>query len=244
MARDDTARVNEFAAQLERVLGPNVLAMAQYGEAVRGELPHGDLPLNLLIILRDAAPAALRPVSKVIADWVRAGNPAPLIFSETEWRDSTDVFPIEIEDMREAHRLVHGEDPFTGLTTTLRDLRQELERELRGKLLQLRAEFAAVEADAQALTNLIGASALTFLILFRALLRLRGTTPPATAADVMRSTAELTGFDAAAFDWALAKLTRRKAPRLAPYDPIAVHYVAAIEAVTHYVNAAAEIDDG
>lgn len=244
MAHDDTAKLNEFVARVRQALGPNVVAMAQYGEAVRGELQSDELPLNLLIILRDAAPAALRPVSKVIADWVHGGNPAPLIFAEQEWRDCTDVFPIEIEDMREAHRLVHGDDPFTGVTTTARDLRHELEREFRGKLLQLRAEFAAVEGDAQALTNLIRASAATFLILFRALLRLRGTTPPATAAAVMRATAELTGVDAAAFEWVLAKLTGQKVPRLAAYDPIAMRYVAAIEAVTHYVNAAAEIDDG
>jgi len=40
----------------------------------------------------------------VFAEWIRKGETAPLIFSEAEWQASADVFPIEIEDMRDAHR--------------------------------------------------------------------------------------------------------------------------------------------
>ena len=111
-----------------------------FGSAVRGGFGPGHVEANLLLIVKDASTTALRPIERAIADWVKRRFPAPLIFTEREWRASTDVFPIEIEDMREAHELLRGDNPFDGLATNRAHLRHELEREIRGKLLQLRAE--------------------------------------------------------------------------------------------------------
>ncbi len=236
MARDWSAKLDDFARELERTLGENLVSVAQFGEAVRGGLRDDRPQLDLLVILRDAGPAALRPVGRALAQWVKAGNSPPLIFSERGWRDSVDVFPIEIEDMREAHRVLCGSDPFDGLSTSASDLRQELEREIRGKLLQLRAEFAAAEADGRALSELLAASAKTFFILFRAVLRTRGETPPGDPAALVQATAEAARIDPDAFDWVLRKLTGGKAPGLEAFDPIGVRYVEAVEQLAHYVD--------
>jgi len=42
----------------------------------------------------------------VVRVWTKGGHPAPPILTEREWRESADAFPIEYEDMREAHRLL------------------------------------------------------------------------------------------------------------------------------------------
>ncbi|PYP53685.1 MAG: hypothetical protein DMD45_00980 [Gemmatimonadetes bacterium] len=47
--------------------------------------------------------------------WTKGGHPAPLILTEREWRESADAFPIEYEDMRDAHRLLAGRDPWPGI---------------------------------------------------------------------------------------------------------------------------------
>jgi len=47
--------------------------------------------------------------------WTKGGHPAPLILTEREWRESADAFPIEYEDMRDAHRLLAGRDPWPGV---------------------------------------------------------------------------------------------------------------------------------
>jgi hypothetical protein len=233
---DPTIRVERFAARLAEAFGEQVVSILQYGEAVRGAVTGRRGELSLLVILRNASPETLRPAGRAIAGWVRAGNPPPLIFSEREWRQSTDVFPIEIEEMREAHRLFHGDDPFADLVTTAADLRRELEREVRGKLLQLRAEFAAAESDGRALGDLLEASARTFLMLCRATLRTAGQTPPAEPRTLVRFMAETAGVDAAAFDWVLERLTGGRTRPLAAYDPVAAAYMRAIEGLTEYVN--------
>ena len=233
MAKDLNTRVEEFATKLESALGDNLVSFMLYGSAVRAERP--SVPTTLLLV-RDASPKALRPIEEHVAGWVKKGSPPPLIFSEREWCDSSDVFPIEIEDMREAHKLLRGSDPLDGIVTDKEDLRRELEREVRGKLLQLRTEFAAVAADGKALGNLLADSASTFFVLFRASLRLAGRTPPLNSAELVRETADLAGLDGTAFDWLLGRLAGKKQPNLKPYDAVGDRYVEQIEQLAHFVD--------
>lgn len=233
MAKDLNTKVEEFAARLETALGDNLVSLLLYGPAVRAEGPN--VP-TILLVVQDASPAALRPIEEFVAGWAKKGSPPPLIFSEREWRASSDVFPIEIEDMREAHRLLRGTDPLEYIQTVQEDLRRELEREVRGKLLQLRTEFAAVASDGKALGALLADSATTFFVLFRATLRLAGRTPPMDSAALVRDTAELAGLDGTAFDWILNKLAGRKQPHLKPYDAVGDSYVEQIERLAHFVD--------
>jgi predicted nucleotidyltransferase len=228
--------VEKFAERLETALGPNLVAAILYGSAARGTYVKGRSDLNMLIVVRDAAAAALRPVAPVLADWTKSGEPAPLVFSEAEWTASTDVFPIEIEDMRHAHRHLRGRDVFEGLTTTRADLRQELEREARGKLLRLRTEFAAAAPSGKALASLLVSSSGTFLTLFRAALRLVGREPPYEPGALVRAASEATGMEASAFDWVVGRLEGRAMPSLEPYDPVAARYVDAIERLVRFVD--------
>jgi hypothetical protein len=168
---------------------------------------------------------------------VKKGFPPPLIFSEGEWRDSADVFPIEIEDMREAHRVLRGSNPLDGVETEPEDTRRELEREVRGKLLQLRTEFAATASDGKALGARLADSATTFFVLFRATLRLAGRTPPLDSSTLVKETADLAGFDGTAFDWILKKLAGHKPANLKPHDAVGNHYVEQIERLAQYVDA-------
>lgn len=233
MPKDMNKKVEEFATRLERSLGDNLVSLLLYGPAVRAE---GRSAPTTLLVVRDAAPASLRCIEEHVGEWAKKGHPPPLIFAEWEWAECADVFPIEIEDMREAHRLLRGTDPLDGVLTTKEDLRRELEREVRGKLLQLRTEFAAAASDGKALGSLLTDSAATFFILFRATLRLADRTPPMESAELVRETADLAGFDGTAFDWILGKLAGRKQPNLKPYDEVGDRYVEQIERLAHFVD--------
>jgi len=228
--------LERFGERLETALGANLVAAVLYGSAARGTYVKGRSDFNVLVVVRDASAAALRPVAPVLADWTKAGEPPPLIFSEAEWHASADVFPIEIEDMREAHRLLRGGDVFAELTTRREDLRQELEREVRGKLLRLRTEYAAAAGDGKALGKLLLASASTFLTLLRATLRLTGRVPPAEPAALVEAAAEVVGMDAGAFGWIVGRLAGRAMPPLEPFDPIGTRYVDAIERLVRFVD--------
>ena len=236
MAKDREQALTRFAERLEGALGGNLVAAVLYGSAARGTYVQGRSDLNVRVVVRDAGAAALRPAAEPIADWAKAGEPPPLVFSDAEWRASADVFPIEIEDMREAHRVLRGGDVFAGLATRRADLRQELEREVRGKLLRLRTEYAAAAGDGRELERLLLASASTFLALFRAALRVAGRPVPSDRDAMVREAAAVAGMEPAAFDWVLARLAGRAMPALEPFDPVGVRYVDAIERLVRFVD--------
>ncbi len=236
MPRDPVAKVEELATQVERAMGDNLTSLVLYGSAARGDFDPQRSDINLLLIVRDASPGALRPLGSVIGKWAAAGQPPPLILTPRDWEASTDVFPMELEDMRQVHRLLRGENPFRGLETSPADLRDELEREARGKLIHLRAEYAATEADGWALGGLLLASAKAFFVLFRAVVRLKGHVPPKQPAELVRLTAQVAGLDTIAFDWVLGRMAGQKVPNLQPYDPVGERYLEAIEQVVRFVD--------
>jgi len=236
MAADKKVSLEEFIKRLEAALGENLVSLVLFGSAARGTHVEGRSDRNTLLIVRDATVASLHAAVPAVAEWARAGEPPPLIFAEAEWRSCADVFAIEIEDMREAHRVLAGQSPFDGLVTRKTDLRRELEHEARGKVLRLRTEYAAAAADGKALERLLVHSAGTFFILFRAALRLTGGVPPAGHDALVEETAAATGLDAAALEWVLAALGGRNPPPLQPYDPVAGRYVDAMEKLADWVD--------
>ncbi len=236
MAKDWNSQLEKLETDLKLTLGQHLVSLVLYGSAARGDFSPGRSDVNLLVILDDASAATLRPIGPAVHGWVKAGHPPPLIFSQQGWHASTDVFPIEIEDMRQSHRVLWGGDPFVGLETSPADLRPELEREVMGKLLQLRAEYVASGPHPKALGALLANSAATFFVLFRAVLRLRGTVPPTAPRDLVQATAAVVGFDAAAFAWVLERLAGRKVRDLEQFDPVAEQYLAAIERLAAFVD--------
>lgn len=236
MAKDVTARIEPFAKRLETSLGENLISLTLYGSAARDYHVGERSDVNLLLIVRNASTSSLRDASEPLAEWMRAGETPPLIFSDEDWRASADVFPIEVEDMREAHRVIRGTDPLQGITTDRAHLRQQLEREVRGKLLHLRTEFVAVAGDPKLLGRLLQNSLSTFLVLFRATLRLSGVKPPLETPAVVRETARAAGFSAAPFEWALAARSGVAPAPLKAFDPLGAQYVDAIEQLARFVN--------
>lgn len=236
MARNWRDDVSKLARALEGALGEGLVALLLYGSAARGESRGGAGDVNLLLIVRDASSAGLRPVAASLAGWLKAGNAPPLVFGEAEWRGAADVFPMEIEDMRTAHELLRGRDPFAGLATTREHLRSELEREVRSKLLHLRTAYAAAAADAGALEALLEQSSGTVLSLLRAALRLAGREVPREPGAMVAEAAQLAGLDPAAFAWVLARRAGDRQARLAPFDGRAAGYVDAVQQLAGWVD--------
>jgi hypothetical protein len=235
VATDVEARIEEFAKSLDGALGGNMSSLLLYGSRARGQASARS-DINLLLVLRDASARALRDGAEALGRWARNGETPPLVFSEEEWRASADVFPLEIEDMREAHRVIRGSNPLTSLRTDRAQLRQQLEREIRGKLLHLRTEYAAVGGDAKALARLLENSVSTFLVFGRAMLKLKQAEAPQEAEALARETGKAAGFDPAPFLWALASRNGRAPRSLGALDPLAAQYVDAVEQLARVVN--------
>jgi hypothetical protein len=207
-----------------------------YGSAARGDYREGVSNLNLLVVVRTADAATLRLGSALAREWVAAGNPPPLILDAAEWLGSADVFPIEYSDMREAHVVLHGGNPFQGLEIAWPDLRLQCEHELKTKQIQLREHYLLAADSPAELGKLLTQSFPTFLTLFRTALRLAGEEVPRPPETVLDAAGRRIGFDTAPFLEVLK--ARQDGGKFEPAGdgPVVEGYLAGVERATGWLD--------
>jgi hypothetical protein len=226
--------VETLVRDVQQALGDKLVALVLYGSHARHD--KGGANVNTLLIARavdDALFAALEPALRA---WTRAGHEPPLIFSEQEWQQSSDVFAIEYEDMREAYRVLAGRDPWTGITVRREDVRRQLEAELMGKLVRLRQAYAAARDDGRRLTGIVTGSAPGVFTMLRAALRLGGRPVPRSPGEMVREAATLVSFPAAALDDVVAHVAGTARLALTARDPRAAAFLDVVARTAAFVD--------
>ncbi len=183
-----------FLAGTDAALGQGYSAVL-FGSAARGDFVPGRSDINLLLIVDDLSPAALRSLEGPFATWRKAKSEPPLVITRPEWERATDAFPIEIADMRAGYQVLRGPDLLGEVVLDREILRVALEREFRGKLLRLRQGYVASAADPAALGLLAGQSAATLMVLLRGVLTLLGRPVAREPLQLAASGAEALGVD-------------------------------------------------
>jgi len=180
-----------FAARVAEAIGPRLVTLLLYGSAARSGEPSA---MNTLLLVDRVDADLFARLGAPVREWVGAKHPPPLVLTDEEWRDAADAFPVEYEDIREAHRILAGRNPWTGISVRREDVRRQLEQELMGKLVHLRQAYVADWNRPKRLAEVVRGTRAGFLTMLRAVLRLAGRTPPADSAALVRDAAALIGF--------------------------------------------------
>lgn len=171
--------LDDLVGQLSAIYADDLVAVALYGSAARGEQSTRHADLNVIVVVRRITMAHLRKEAPVARAWREAGHPPPLTMTRAEWLGGADIFPMEYADILAHHRVLAGTLPLEGVAVDLADLRLQLEHEAMSKLLRLRHAVLGVVGDSRALLSLLEDSVSTMLVLMRSALRLMGESPPA-----------------------------------------------------------------
>ncbi len=185
--------VSPFLAHADGALPPGYSAVL-YGSAARGDFVPGWSDINLLVVAEALSPEVLRGLGRSLGEWRKSGGEPPLLITRAEWDRASDVFPIEITDMRAAHTLLRGANPLDGVQVSPSDLREALERELRGKLMRLRQGYAARSSDQSALGALAARSSSTVLVLLRGVLSLESRPIPSDPLQLASAASAMMGI--------------------------------------------------
>lgn len=189
----------QFAEKFKAACGDNLLSLVLYGSAAAGDAVPGKSGANTLAVLKSCGPAELKAAASGLKDWLKAGNPAPVLFSREQLLTSADTFPIELADMKDFHRVIYGEDILPAITIKPHELRLAVERELKGKLLRLREAALRAGGDGKTLGAVLTGFASEMLVLCRAALRLKADKVPANKLECARELKKHADFDAGAF---------------------------------------------
>ncbi len=229
-------KTEALVEKLKEGLGGTLRSVVLYGSAA-GRDHHGKgSDVNLLVVVNELGLAQLRTLASLLKPWRRAGNPAPLIFTQDRLERSADVFPIEIFDIKAQHRILAGEDVIGGIEPRRDNLRLQVEHELKGKLIQLRARFLETGDRGRAVCDLLVQSLSSFLVLFRAALRLYEVEPPTAKREALQKLNEHIPFDVEVFDTVQALKDGQTKPRQVDADQLFERYLTSVEAVVDAVD--------
>lgn len=227
----------QLTDQLRGIYADNLEAVVLYGSAASGDYSRKYSDFNVLVVLARIGTDELRKARKVVHRWVKQGNPPPLIFTADRLRKSADVFPMEIADIKEFNRVLHGRNPVEDVEVAPENLRLELERELKGKLIQLRQRFLDVAGNEKAERELLARSSATFLTLFRHALRLAGADPLPPKAEAAGALAGRIGYASVVFDRIRGLRETGKLPPGVKADALIEEYLPFVERVVDLVDA-------
>jgi hypothetical protein len=229
-------KIAEFAKRLREAAKDNLVSVIVYGSAAAGDFHPEYSDLNLFCVLRDSSFTALQALAPVVKWWDRQKQPPPLVMTRDEIGRTTDVFAIELMDMKQHHRVVFGEDVLQGLSIPMNLHRVQTEYELQEKLSLLRRHLLLASGDDSRMWELLTQSVSSFVTLFRHVLIVLGQDPPPGKRETVKVLADKIGFDASGFLHVLDVRERRiKSGQLDAADVFS-RYLAAVQQVAAAVD--------
>ena len=189
----------ELTGDYQRVFGSDLVSLILYGSAAGGFYVKGKSDINLLVVLTPEAMQRLEDALDIVEYWRKRRVGVPWVMTKAFIANSLDCYPIEFLNMQNSHVLIHGEDVLEGLKFKPEDVRLQIEKELKGKLVLLRQGYLETEGSSRQLRQLIGRSIMAFITVFNALIYLREASIPQRRRDTIKEAARLITFDADVF---------------------------------------------
>ncbi len=176
----------EAIEDLERLWQRRLVAVFLYGSAARGDFIPERSDLNLLIVLQSIKLDDLGAAAKLFHRWNKL-RIAPLFLTSGELRHATQVFPLELADIKDSGRLLYGSNLLDAIHIEADHVRAQCRRELHARLIRLRQEYLELGDRRNALAGILTGALTSLLPVCRAVLRLGGTPVPITDAAVVEA---------------------------------------------------------
>ncbi|MBW2038979.1 MAG: hypothetical protein JRI46_05185 [Deltaproteobacteria bacterium] len=189
----------EFIKDYQETYGDDLLSIVLYGSGARGDYIPRRSDLNFLIVLTEEGIKGLRRAFKVVAKWRKRRVTTPLFMTEEYIATSLDAFPLEFLNIKRHYRVVWGDDPLAEISIHKKQLRLQCEREVKGKLLQLREAYLSSEGRGRDLVAVASQSITAFISIFQGILYLRDREIPDRRGEVISKIAAETGLDEGPF---------------------------------------------
>ncbi len=180
----------------KKIFGKDLVSLILYGSAAGGYYIKGKSDINLLVVLTQEGIHRLEDSFPLVKKWKKSRVAVPLITTKAFIESSLDCYPIEFLNMKNNHTLIFGEDVLTQLNFKPEDLRLQIERELKGKLVLLREGYLETEGSPRQLKELISRSLTAFTSVFNVLIYLKQGSAPKNRRDTIKEISNLFAFDA------------------------------------------------
>ena len=225
-----------FVSDYQEAFGSDLLSTILYGSGARGEYIPKKSDLNFMIVLTENGMNRLSKAIPLVSKWHKQRVSTPLFLTPASIASSLDTFPIEFLNIKTAYILVYGDDFLKNLAFDKRYVRLQCEREVRGKLVQLRKHFLETAGNWRKTEALISASLPTFFSLFQAIIFLKDKEPIAERPALVITVAQETGLNQDLFLELLTIREGRKKLASSQVIPLMEKYIGEIQKLSNFLD--------
>jgi predicted nucleotidyltransferase len=182
-----------------QTFGKDLISLMLYGSAAGGAYVKGKSDINVLVVLTPEGMNRLEDAFDLVKNWRKRNVAVPLVLTKDFITSSLDSYPIEYLNMKNNSVLIYGENVLEPLAFKPEDLRLQIERELKSKILLLREGYLESAGSARQVRQLIGKSLTAFVAIFNAMLYLKQTTAPRDKRETITEMSRVFTIDADVF---------------------------------------------
>jgi predicted nucleotidyltransferase len=219
-----------------QAFGKDLVSLMLYGSAAGGSYVKGKSDINVLVVLTPEGINRLEDGFALVKIWRKRNVAVPLVMTKQFIDSSLDSYPIEFLNMKNNSVLIYGENVLEPLVFKPEDLRLQIERELKSKILLLREGYLESAGSARPVRQLISKSLTAFVSIFNAMLYLKEVRAPRDKNETIREMNKVFTIDAAVF--VLCFEIRQGADKLSGAEVIDVFkkYLREVEKVCHIID--------
>jgi predicted nucleotidyltransferase len=182
-----------------QVFGKDLISLILYGSAASGSYVKGKSDINILVILTPEGINRLEDGFALVKNWRKRNVAVPLVITKQFIASSLDSYPIEFLSMKYNYVLIHGENVLEPLNFKPEDLRAQIERELKSKIILLREGYLESAGSERPVRELIRKSLMALVAIFNAMLYLKQARVPRDKREVIEEMNKVFTIDAAVF---------------------------------------------
>jgi hypothetical protein len=219
-----------------QVFGKDLISLMLYGSAAGGSYVKGKSDINILVVLTPEGINRLEDGFALVKNWRKRNVAVPLVMTKAFIETSLDSYPVEFLNMKNNSVLIYGENVLESLVFKPEDLRLQIERELKSKVLLLREGYLESAGAARQLRQLISKSLTAFVSIFNAMLYLKQAKAPRDKGVTIKEMNEVFQVDAAVF--MLCFEIRQETDKLSGKEVIDVFkkYLREVEKASHIID--------
>lgn len=182
-----------------QAFGKDLVSLMLYGSAAGGSYVKGKSDINILAVLTQEGIDRLEDGFALVKNWRKRNVAVPLVMTKQFIDSSLDSYPIEFLNMKNNSVLIHGENVLESLVFKPEDLRLQIERELKSKIILLREGYLESAGQERFVRQLIGKSLTAFISIFNAMLYLKQASMPRDKNETIKEMNKVFAADAAVF---------------------------------------------
>lgn len=219
-----------------QAFGKDLISLVLYGSAAGGSYVKGKSDINILVVLTTEGINRLEDGFALVKNWRKRSVAVPLVMTKSFIETSLDSYPIEFLNMKNNSVLIYGENVLDPLVFKPEDLRLQIERELKSKILLLREGYLESAGAVRPVRQLISKSLTAFVSIFNAMLYLKQAKAPRDKNETIKEMNKVFTIDAAVF--MLCFEIRQDADKLSGKEVLDVfkRYLREVEKVCHIID--------